>query len=77
MTAPLLQGPNSIEKYWLELWLEKSLEFWLEIPSLPPIRKCSKVGSLDTKRDLKLFFKPKLKTKIFLLNWVPVFSDVP
>ena len=24
-------GPNSIEKCWLEFWLEKSLEFWLEI----------------------------------------------
>ena len=26
------QGPNSIEKIWLEFWLEKRLEFWLEIP---------------------------------------------
>ena len=25
-------GPNSIEKIWLEFWLEKPLEFWLEIP---------------------------------------------
>ena len=25
-------GPNSIENFWLEFWLEKSLEFWLEIP---------------------------------------------
>ena len=25
-------GPNSIEKFWLEHWLEKSVEFWLEIP---------------------------------------------
>ena len=25
-------GPNSIEKFRLEFWLEKSLEFWLEIP---------------------------------------------
>ena len=25
------QGPNSIEKIWLEFWLEKPLEFWLEI----------------------------------------------
>ena len=25
-------GPNSIEKIWLEYWLEKSLEFLLEIP---------------------------------------------
>ena len=24
--------PNSIEKVWLEFWLEKPLEFWLEIP---------------------------------------------
>ena len=27
-----LQGPNSMEKLWLEFWLEKPLEFWLEIP---------------------------------------------
>ena len=26
-------GPNSIETFWLEFWLEKSLEFWLEIPN--------------------------------------------
>ena len=25
-------GPNSVEKFWLEFWLEKSLEFCLEIP---------------------------------------------
>ena len=25
-------GPNSIGNFWLKLWLEKSLEFWLEIP---------------------------------------------
>ena len=25
-------GPNSIETFWLEFWLEKRLEFWLEIP---------------------------------------------
>ena len=25
-------GPNSIETFWLEFWLEKSLELWLEIP---------------------------------------------
>ena len=25
-------GPNSTEKFWLEFRLEKSLEFWLEIP---------------------------------------------
>ena len=24
-------GPNSIEIFWLEFWLEKPLEFWLEI----------------------------------------------
>ena len=30
--APVLLGPNSIENFWLEFWLEKSLEFWLEIP---------------------------------------------
>ena len=29
--ALLELGPNSIEKFWLEVWLEKSLEFWLEI----------------------------------------------
>ena len=23
---------DSIETFWLEFWLEKSLEFWLEIP---------------------------------------------
>ena len=25
-------GPDSIEKFWLEFLLEKSLEFWLEYP---------------------------------------------
>ena len=31
--ALVVLGPNSIEKIWLELfWLEKSLEFWFEIP---------------------------------------------
>ena len=29
--APHL-GPNSIENFWLEFWLEKSPEFWIEIP---------------------------------------------
>ena len=28
----LLLGVNSIENFWLEFRLEKSLEFWLEIP---------------------------------------------
>ena len=28
----LCLGPNSIEKVWLDFWLEKPLEFWLEIP---------------------------------------------
>ena len=27
-----LLGPNSIGKFWFEFWLEKPLEFWLEIP---------------------------------------------
>ena len=27
----LALGPNSIEKIWLEFWLEKSLHFWLQI----------------------------------------------
>ena len=30
--AVLALGPNSIEKLWLEIGLEKSLEFCLEIP---------------------------------------------
>ena len=25
-------GVNSIETFWLEFWLEKPLEIWLEIP---------------------------------------------
>ena len=29
---PVIWGPNSIEECWLEFWLEKSLEFRLEIP---------------------------------------------
>ena len=32
---------NSMEKFWLEFWLEKPLEFWLEIPYT---KKCSKNG---------------------------------
>ena len=28
----------------------------------------------NLKPKLKWFFKPKLKTKLFLLNWVPVLS---
>ena len=30
--AVVLMGPNSIETFLLEFWLEKSLEIWLEIP---------------------------------------------
>ena len=30
----LQQGADSIEKFWLKFWLEKSLEFWLEISSI-------------------------------------------
>ena len=30
--ALVVLGVNSIEKCWLEFWLEKLLEFWLQIP---------------------------------------------
>ena len=36
-------GPNSIENFWLEFWLENSLKFRL--------RKCSKMGSLDMSQN--------------------------
>ena len=32
LVVPVLQGTNSVEIFWLEFWLEKSLEFWLVIP---------------------------------------------
>ena len=44
-------GPNSIEKFWLEFWLEKPLEFWLDIPytkkmvtRLRPNSTCGRYG---------------------------------
>ena len=41
-------GPNSIEKLWLQFWLEKKhLSFGLRFPTLG---KCSKIGSLDISR---------------------------
>ena len=60
-------GGDSIGKFELEFWLEKSPEFWLEIPTL---RKSSNMGSLDmyvseSKWNVKLFFKPKVKPKNF------------
>ena len=64
-------GPNSIDKFWLEFRLEKSLEICLEIPHT---KKMLKMGSLDvseSKWNQNQFFKPKLKPKVFLLNWVP------
>ena len=32
-------GPNSIEKFWLEFRLEKSLEIWLDIPYIKKMFK--------------------------------------
>ena len=34
-------GPNSTEQFQLEFWIEKSLEFCLEIPYKKKIRKMS------------------------------------
>ena len=31
MRGRRVPGPNSIEIFWLEFWIEKPLEFWLEI----------------------------------------------
>ena len=60
------QGPNSIEKVWLEFWLEKSLEFWLEVPHN---KKMFKIGQFrhvsESKQNLNPFFKPKLKPQFF------------
>ena len=50
-------GVNSIEKFQVEFWLEKPLEFLLERFHTP--RKSSKMGSLDvtgSKWNLKTFF---------------------
>ena len=49
-----LQGSNSIEKFYLEFWLGKPPEFWLEISYT---RKCSKIEYFEhvtlSKWDLK------------------------
>ena len=34
-----LQGTNLMEIFWLEFWLEKPLNFWLEIPSTKKMLK--------------------------------------
>ena len=64
---------NSIDKSRPEFWLEKSLEFWLILPTL---RNCSKMNSLDMSQNQNgisiRFFKPKLKPNCFLLNCLPV-----
>ena len=55
-----LEG-DSIEKFQLEIWLEKyDLRF-------PTLRKSSKICSqiLNQILNLKLFFKPKFKGKFF------------
>ena len=39
LTQPLPLGGDSIEKCWLEFMLEKSLEFWLEIPYTDNVQK--------------------------------------
>ena len=31
--ATVKQGPDSVEIIWRDFWLEKPLEFWLEIPN--------------------------------------------
>ena len=60
-----LEG-DSIGKFQLEFWLEKSLDFGLRFPTL---RKSSKIRSSDVYQNqicnLKLCFKPKFKRKCF------------
>ena len=57
----------------LEFWLEKPSEFWLKISTL---RKSSKMGSSDMSQNqigISIrFFMPKPKSKVFLLNRLPV-----
>ena len=65
-------GVDSMETFWLEFWLEKPLEFWLEIPYTMKLFKNGQFRHVsESKWNLKLFFKPKFKPKISLLNWAP------
>ena len=62
------QGPDSIEKMWLEFLLEKPLEFLLGIPYT------NKMGSLDMLQNQTGFsigFTSQNSCLIFPLNWTP------
>ena len=55
-----------------EFWLEKQLEFWLEIPNTKKMFKNGWFRHVpESKWNLKPFFEPKLKPKICLLNRLP------
>ena len=52
--------------FWLEFRLEKPLEFWLEIPYTKKKFKNGKFRHVaESEWNLKPFFKPKLKPKLF------------
>ena len=65
-------GPNSIEKFELEFRHEKSLEFWLQISRTKKMFKNGWFRHVaESKRNLELFFKPKLEPKMFSIELSP------
>ena len=58
-----LLGPNSIEQFWLEFWLENSVGFWLENPL--HYENVQKWVVQTKKWNLKPFFKAKLNLIFF------------
>ena len=71
LTSGLVLGPNSKENFLLEFWLEKSLEFLLEMSNTKEMFKKFRHVS-ESKRNLNPFFKKmKLKPKNCLLNCLP------
>ena len=66
------QGGNSIKQNWLEFYLQKRFEFWLEIPYTITKFKNGKFKHVtESKWNLYQFFKPKIEPKLLLLNCHP------
>ena len=62
-------GGDSIEKFQLETWLEKSPELWLETPYTK--KKSKKLyfrHVLESKWNLKPFFQAETRCKIFSIE---------
>ena len=71
----LISGIN-VQKV-LRKKIEKSLKFWLEIPSTKQMFENGQFRNVaESKRNLNQFFKPKLKQIFFLLNRLPGSGDV-